>query len=578
METTPAHEAIFSAIKNPHAGNLRICAVAGSGKTTTLVRSLKLITADKRIVFLAFNKKIATELQTRVPPHCKAQTLNSLGHGAYMGWMRTAGLDPKKLNVDSDKVWKLAKAECVASSIAEAVTRVVRLAKSAGIAPVLPRGPRAIEDVRAILPDTDEVWTSFIDHHGIELPTKNGMDDGEEMDMGTFLRHARSVLAASFADRKTIDFDDQLYMSVLLRAPVSRYDWVFVDESQDLSPLQHELVARAAGRNGRIVAVGDEHQAIYGFRGADANSLDVMAERFNMTDLPLHVSYRCPKAVIREAQEFVPHITSHASAPEGVVDGKKEVPDLIETDVGAGDMVVCRFTAPLVTARLLLLRRGIPAIVLGQNGAAGLRTLIKKLAPRDVTHLRALLDAWENHEKSKALAKGNDTKAASIEDKAETLRVFLNGADSLDALGSVITASFGEDGTNRVTLCTIHRAKGLEAERVFIVNDDTPVRFARQQWQKQQERNLKYVARTRAKHRLVYCTVPRTAPTEVTQVVVAAAAPVVVHPTKRGKVRTGCTNVMANGQSCRGWTNHPGAMRPWKCTKCVAAGVEHADA
>jgi len=495
METTQAHAAIFAAIE-AGALNLSISARAGSGKTTTVVRALSFIRADKKVLFLAFNKKIATELQQRVPSHVKAQTLNSLGHGAWMGWMRTYGLDPKALKVERDKVGSIAKHVCKDHGFAlGAVTRLVRLAKSAGVAPVTE------ETVHALLPDTDATWLDLIDHHGLDTPAIGE----QEIPMETWIGLARRVLAISFAQRDVIDFDDQLYMTVLLKAKVTRYDWVFVDEAQDLSPLQHELVARALGPDGRLVAVGDEAQAIYGFRGAASNSMDLLRERFACTSLPLHVSYRCPQLVVKEAQQYVAEIEPHASAPMGTVDAREEM--LCNVDVKPGDMVVSRFCAPLVDARLMFLRRGIPAVILGQDLAESLLSLIKKLEPRGMLDLANRLDRWEAKEKAKCLKKDKDP--FHIEDRAESLRLFMEGATSLEQLGQLIRNAFSDDPRARITLCTIHKSKGLEAERVFYVNQDARPGKITKAWQAQQEDNLAYVAITRAKSHLAYVRIPR---------------------------------------------------------------------
>lgn len=498
METTKAHQDIFDCISTPDGGNPLISAVAGAGKTTTIVRALDLIPQSKRVLFLAFNRKIAKELQTRVPSHVKAQTLNSLGHGAWMGWLRTHGQDPKLLELKEDKVRTMAKELCRFRDVPhaiQAVTKLVRLAKSAGMAPM------SNEPCRPLVRDTPEAWGELIRHHDVELPVRGEV----EMPEGEVVELSRMVLLRSFEDRMTIDFDDQLYLSVLLGARVPTYDWVFVDEAQDLSPLQHELVARALGGSGRLCAVGDERQAIYGFRGAASDSMEVLKARFGMRSLPLHVSYRCPQAVVETAQEYVEHIRPHASAPVGEV--VKDDTLLWDADVRVGDMVLCRFTAPLVEARLHYLKRGIPAQILGNDMAQNLLNLIASLEPRGVKDLANRLDRWEAKEVLKAGE--NEARAEAVKDRAESLRIFVEVARDLDHLEQVIREAFTEDPRQRVTLATIHKSKGLEAHRVFIINHGVTPKFARQEWQIRQEQNLKYVGVTRAQERLEFVEVPR---------------------------------------------------------------------
>src|SRR5690606_18120963 len=100
---------------------------------------------------------------------------------------------------------------------------------------------------------------------------------------------------------------------------VREFDNVLVDEAQDLNVAQRILIRRMLKEGGRLIAVGDPRQAIYGFRGADSDSFRLIGEEFNATDLPLTVTFRCPKAVVAQAQRYVSHIQAHETAPEGEV-------------------------------------------------------------------------------------------------------------------------------------------------------------------------------------------------------------------------------------------------------------------
>ena len=68
------------------SGNAVVSAVAGSGKTTTLLNALKLIPTNKRVLFLAFNKSIAKELQERVPntPNIHVKTVHGFGYSSLL--------------------------------------------------------------------------------------------------------------------------------------------------------------------------------------------------------------------------------------------------------------------------------------------------------------------------------------------------------------------------------------------------------------------------------------------------------------------------------------------------------------
>jgi superfamily I DNA/RNA helicase len=307
----------------------------------------------------------------------------------------------------------------------------------------------------------------------------------------------------------TIDFDDQLLMTFAYGVAVPQFDWVFVDESQDLSPLQHILVSRALRTGGHVVAVGDECQAIYGFRGADSDSMQKLQEYFHCKKLPLHVSYRCPQNVVKFAQRYVPHIQAHHTAPEGtVVESNK---DHRSVDFAAGDMVVCRFNAPLVKAAYALLRRRIPCTILGREIGQGLLSTIKKLRATDMPTLLDRLATWESKEASRFILLDKEEKAAAVHDKADTIRIFAEGIDTIPELELAINRMFSDAATGSVvTLATIHKCKGLEAERVFIVNfSDMPCRWAKKAWAIKQELNMLYVALTRSKSYLEMIVVPK---------------------------------------------------------------------
>jgi superfamily I DNA/RNA helicase len=517
FEITSAHQAIFDAIEQKD-GNLIISAVAGAGKTTTIVAGLERTSPRERIVFLAFNKSIATELGRRVPRHVEARTLNSLGHRCWSSHLVQAGLikKPRDLRVDADKLTKVLYAmEDAGQLLLEdrktyggTACRLARIAKSMGLI-------HADTDtgVRGLIADRNEGWDSLISHFGIEAP--EGVADHQIIDL------ARELLKRSTADLTTIDFDDQLYLPFAYDAKMRPYDRVFVDEAQDLSPLQHRLLAKALKRNGQLVAVGDPHQAIYGFRGADSRSMQNLRERFDCRELPLHVSYRCPKKVVAAAQNWVDHIEAHADAPDGEVDSK--VLQANQADLGAADMVVCRTNAPAVALAFNLMRRRVPVQIMGRDIGRSLTTLIDRLAGAsgpsrkiDIS-LPELLDrlaTWvgKECEKEGKRKRPSETKLAAIHDKAETIEVLADGCETVDEVKQVIERLFtGTPASHKVTICSVHKSKGLEAERVWILEPKLmPHPMASSDWEREQERNLLYVAITRAQKKLGYLTLDKT--------------------------------------------------------------------
>lgn len=287
---SPQQTAIFTAITSS-AGNLIIDACAGSGKTTTLVEALKLLPqrrdgclVSQSIYFLAFNKNIADTLSLRCPKHVSCSTFHSLGFRALKS------ITGPKVKVEARKVPKI-------------------------VWSLLDREDPDIQNVIRLVGLLKSTWP--IASSAGELCT---LHDLAFEDPRSAIATALRALELSNKDLSQIDFDDMLYLPVLLNASFSSADWIFVDEAQDLNSIQHEIIFRLHKpeqninlvntpyqmfSSTRLVAVGDPHQAIYAFRGAAADSMDLLASRFHCSTLPLSVSYRCPKQIVAEAQKYI---------------------------------------------------------------------------------------------------------------------------------------------------------------------------------------------------------------------------------------------------------------------------------
>ena len=263
---------------------------------------------------------------------------------------------------------------------------------------------------------------------------------------------------------------------------------------------------------GRLVAVGDRHQAIYGFTGADADSMDLIAKDFAAAELPLTVTYRCPKAVVALAHQWVNHIQAHETAPEGRV-SEVTLGDILAKPhamLRPTDAILCRNTKPLIELAYQLIRKGMGCTVEGRDIGQGLIALARKWKVRSLGALADRLERFKETEMQKAIAKGQETKAQSIEDKVDTLTLIIaqtqeQGGSDINDLVASINRLFSDDATGLLKLSTVHKSKGREWERVFILGRSAymPSQWARKAWQQQQEVNLMYVAVTRAKAELV---------------------------------------------------------------------------
>jgi DNA helicase-2/ATP-dependent DNA helicase PcrA len=473
-------------------GSAIVVAVAGSGKTTTIVACANELPTNISATFVAFNKNIVNELNERLPKHVKAQTLNGLG--SYT-WWRACG-KPKNMETSKNKTITIVRqllSDDDQELYALAVCRLVALAKSVGLVPV------GVEKTFPLTRDTEQAWYDLIDKYEVEL------EEGATAE--ALINHCRVVLRRSIeVGKEFVDFDDQMYLPVIFRVRFWQHDLIFVDEAQDVNMVQRAMLKLALRPGGRLIAVGDPCQAIYGFRGADTDSIENIKREFAASELPLSVSYRCPQAVVAEAQRYVSHIEAFPKAPQGLV---RNLERFDQTFFRPTDGVVCRNTAPLIDLAYKLLKNRKACRVLGREIGQGLVSLVKKMKARDLATLETRLREFQEREVAKAMAKGEEKKAEGITDKVETLGVFISWLPETErtvkGLLAAIDGLFTDNDKGVTTLSTIHKAKGGEYPRVLILNPSLmPSKWARQQWQQVQERNLQYVAITRAQEELYY--------------------------------------------------------------------------
>ncbi len=469
-------------------GALIVEAVAGSGKTTTIVQAADLIPADHKAVFLAFNKSIATELGNKLPDHVESKTLNALGFAACR-----YGLDRNQLKVDRNKTRDLIRKHLPqeAEDCIGELMNLIGKAKSHGLIPSGMPVPSGTYEA------TRERWITLMDRYDID---PNGLEGGVNL----FLDWADRILAEGLQQTTVLDFDDQLYLPVALDMSAWGYDWVIIDEAQDVSHVQRVLLRKFLKRGGRLIAVGDSRQAIYGFRGADSNSLANIGRVFKAETLPLSITYRCPRSVVEIAQSIVPHIECSDTAEDGEVLHPKEWQVESFSD---SDLVVCRNTAPLIELAYRCIAADRPVRVMGREIGQGLINVIRKAggkhhATMTLDELQPRLVKWGDRMIAKV--KDDESKVAAVQDKLDCIRVLSAGKDTVGELIAGINLIFS-DKAKGVTLATVHKAKGMEAPRVFLLEPHLmPSRWAKRDWQVEQENNLIYVAVTRALETLVY--------------------------------------------------------------------------
>lgn len=475
---SPYQKSVFEFAESG-SGNAIVEAVAGSGKTTTIVETLRRIEFQyPSTLFLAFNKSIAEELKSR---GVNARTFHSLTYGPVTKYLNARQVDANKTRKIMNEVLSFSDVKLYGSF----VSRLVGLAKQMGIG--------------CLVDDTEDQWYAIIEHQDLSLESENA-------EITKAVELSRNIFMAGNESSYDPDFDDLLYLAVKEGISLPKFDFIFVDEAQDTNAIQRAILRKAMAEGARMIAVGDPAQAIYGFRGSDSNSLNMIAEEFKCVRLPLTVSYRCPQKVIEHAQKWVDHIQTFEGAPEGEVIKMKEWKT---SDISKGDMVVCRTVKPIIALAYKMMKNkgGVAPHVLGRDIGVGMKALIRKMNAADLEGLVLKLDAWRAREVEQALVRIQESKIQAIEDKYDAIICLVEEMEednrTIDDLLKTIDDLF-TDKANSAMLCTIHKSKGLENKKVFWINSKKmPPPWAKLEWQIEQELNLCYVATTRAKETLV---------------------------------------------------------------------------
>ncbi len=267
---------------------------------------------------------------------------------------------------------------------------------------------------------------------------------------------------------------------------------------------QLTMAQQSVKPGGRVIVVGDDRQAIYGFRGAVSNGLDMMKEKLEAKELNLTITYRCPKSVVELAQEYVPDYRAHDSAPAGEV--LRSTQDKLVELAKLGDAVLSRMNAPLMPLCLSFLRRGIRARIEGRDIGRALLALIRTIKGRSSIGMPEFLrktEAWRTRQTKRALAKSKrtaDTRIALINDQADTLICLGEDLTGVAELETRVETLFSDSAPGQapcVLFSSTHKAKGLEWDRVFVLSGTYMKRKGCLE-----EENIYYVAITRAKKTL----------------------------------------------------------------------------
>jgi superfamily I DNA/RNA helicase len=487
-------QAIYDYIEN-ETGNLVVEAAAGAGKTTTLVNCLKLIPDGMRVLMCAFNRDIVTELgkKTKGFENVEVRTLHGLGLAMLKRNYPTINPVPNDFKYES----------YIKNNIRDYTSLNLRRMSTKEYFRYVDNIKKYVDYGRYYLCKTEKDLDFIEDRYDIET-----IRDEK--------RIALEVMEWGKTEIEDIDYTDMVWFPhVLNLSPVGLlYDFIMVDECQDMNKAERGLVLMCRKPNTRLISVGDRNQMLYSFAGGDPDSFNALMSIPNTKCLPLSISYRCPRNVVDFAKQLVPTIEANeANTVEG-----KVLYDVSLDDAEDGDMILCRNNAPLVQVYNEFLKLGKKAYIRGKDIGRNMKNVIKSTkqerinadCKEDGLFVRLYDDVFVTRnkimEKSAVDAK-TAMKSPIIDaklDMIKALEVLSEGLTTTEELMAKIDEIFPKrDRKDGISLSTVHKAKGLEAKNVYIVCKSLmPSKSAKKDWEIQQEHNLMYVAYTRAKEKL----------------------------------------------------------------------------
>ena len=481
------------------AKNLVITASAGSAKTSTIENCLRFIPDGKKVLYVAFNKSTVDKLVKEIGKSREGLEIYTF-HGLGVRILKENGIFTKDVEeVDDFKYSRYLKENLLSLTDCGEVESLGELLHD-----YVDNINRLINYSRYYLKMTEREIGEAAEIYGI-VPVR------DEYSV------VRKCLIWGKNNTDVIDHTDMIWLPNVLNMTTKyrQYDYIFIDEAQDMTLARQGLVDKVFKRGARFFAVGDRKQQINVWCGATEESLDNYLRRPNTIELTLPVSYRIPLKVEEIAKKYSPNITARPGAPEGIIRT-----DVSANDAQPGDLVLCRMSSNLIEQYLQYARDNKNAYLKGydayrdeyknlveETGAkridihcATKEGMFTKLYQRFFDETKNLMSKL-NIDEDEAFS---HPKSVEMLDKIQALKALSAGLDTTDELIAKINMIFTGEKENAIQMSTIHKAKGLEAENVYILAPSLLFnpQFAKTKWEIESEKNLAYVAITRASYSL----------------------------------------------------------------------------
>ena len=526
-------------LNNPQS-NMLVNALAGSGKSTTAcMLSEHSKTSD---LYIAFNASVVEEFKKKIKnPKTKVMTMHSLAYSIMLYNVeqesKDSGEKPKgfgsqrskrTVSLDNFKPHKILDEE-----ITKRYGRYIEFAKRVFLKDNYVNLYNLCRLTLTDMSSNKDVSRLINDHVLFLYYGDEGYSAPDISEITSTLKILDTKSKQQFETQGVIDFTDMLWITFNKlkydnwEVPYwALYTNIYCDEVQDFSNIQLNFLKFIKRTKGRYVFIGDFHQAIYNFAGANAQAFNQIPKMFapvKTFDLP--ICYRCAKSHLsRVNREYGIPILPCDDAPMGFV--KTIDKNKISEYAKAGDMVISRKNKWIAEVVLDLARNGTPIFIEDKEMVGAIKRQILSSKCTSVGTLEKFLqkvisnynkklfeivsknarEGGHEEEHLEAVAEAN-SKIDNTSFLLEILEGYLENhasSDSVSKFSNFIDKLLNTTPSpNCVRLCSIHKAKGLEATNVFVLNEaKINYDFRNSKEQNIQEKNLSYIATTRAKEGL----------------------------------------------------------------------------
>ena len=537
MELSKYQKEIIDFFKNNPHDNIIVKALAGTGKSTLIC----LLTEETNTsdIYVAFNSSIAEEFSRKISnPKTKVKTLHSLGlaimnsnlsESTSKGGIGSRNTSSSGATLDNFKIHKIID-ELIYETfgkydkfehkifIKDNYVQLYNLCR------LTCTNMSSDSEVEKLVED----YNLFVDYSG------NDFSSPLVSTMVTWLEQIDEKSIEEFETSKVIDFTDMLYITY---KKLSSGEWkvpyynyytnIYIDEAQDLSTIQLLMLKFIKRKGGRYIFVLDENQAIYSFAGGNAKSCALIPKLYApIKEFDLPINYRCPTSHLAKVnRDFGIPIQPRPDAPVGSI--KTIDKEEIKKYVHAGDLVISRKNKWLSDVILDLAIHGIPIYMEDKEMVEQIKKLVSSQKAASLYELKNKLEKIikKYNVQLEKIVKKETEKAEEDTKKMIDVSDTNSRIDNINFIKSILSYYSSQPQnkydkpddfikyidvllntkmpSNCVRVCSVHKAKGLEAPQTFVLNEAKVCTDRRNSWeQNEQEKNLSYISITRAKENL----------------------------------------------------------------------------